>query len=59
MAGNSIEGVVNRTNGVQLVIRLDSGKTIAVVQKNDKQAFRINQRVMLLSSGSTVNVSPM
>ncbi|AIJ10142.1 MULTISPECIES: glycine zipper 2TM domain-containing protein [Edwardsiella] len=59
VAGNSIEGAVNRTNGVQLVIRLDSGKTIAVVQKNDKQAFRVNQRVMLLSNGSTVNVSPM
>ncbi len=59
VAGNSIEGAVNRTDGVQLVIKMDSGKTIAVVQKADKQAFRVNQRVMLLSNGSSVNVSPM
>ncbi|MEG2114680.1 MAG: hypothetical protein RRZ38_12415, partial [Hafnia sp.] len=57
LAGNSIEGAVNRTDGVQLVIRKDDGKTIAVVQKNGNKPFSVGQRVMLLSSGSSVSVS--
>ena len=57
LAGNSIEDAVNRTDGVQLVVRKDDGKTIAVVQKNGSKPFAVGQRVMLLSSGSSVSVS--
>lgn len=58
VAGSAIEGAVNRTNGVQLVVRKDDGKSIVVVQKNGDKPFSQGQRVMLIGSGNNVTVSP-
>lgn len=58
VAGNAIENTVNRTNGVQMVIRKDDGKSIVVVQKNGDKPFSQGQRVMLIGSGNDVTVSP-
>lgn len=57
LAGNQIETAVDRTDGVQLVIRKDDGKTISVVQKNGDRAFVAKERVMLVSTHGNVNVS--
>lgn len=58
MAGQGVQGVLNRTDGVQLEIRKDDGTTILVVQKQGPTQFTVGQRVMLASSGSTITVSP-
>lgn len=58
LAGQQAQGALNRSQGVQLEIRLDSGKNIVVVQKQDPSTFRNGQRVMIANSGNTVTVSP-
>lgn len=57
LAGNKAESVVDRTDGVQLVIRKDDGQTISVVQKSGDRSFIARERVMLTSTGGRVNVS--
>jgi outer membrane lipoprotein SlyB len=47
LAGNAIEHNVTTQNGEELVVRLDSGATIAVVQ--GAQGFERGQRVRVLS----------
>lgn len=58
VAGSSIEGAVNRTQGVELEVRKDDGNTIMVVQKQGKTRFSVGQRVALASNGRTITVSP-
>jgi outer membrane lipoprotein SlyB len=48
IAGNAIERSVTAQDGQELVIRLDSGSTIAVVQSGT-QGFEIGQRVRVLT----------
>lgn len=58
VAGNSIEGAINKTQGVELEIRKDDGNTIMVVQKQGNTPFSVGQRVSMASSGSQITVSP-
>ncbi|ACS85487.1 outer membrane lipoprotein [Musicola paradisiaca] len=58
VAGNSIEGAVNRVQGVELEIRKDDGSTIMVVQKQGDTKFRVGQRVAMASNGRSITVSP-
>lgn len=58
VAGQGIESALNRSNGVELEIRQDDGKTIIVVQKQGPTKFNPGQRVMIATSGSTVTVTP-
>ncbi|MEI7256397.1 glycine zipper 2TM domain-containing protein [Dickeya dadantii] len=58
VAGNSIEGAVNRVQGVELEIRKDDGSTIMVVQKQGDTKFYAGQRVAMASNGRSINVSP-
>ena len=48
LAGNAIEHNATAQNGEELVVRLDSGATIAVVQGRS-QGFEAGQRVRVLS----------
>ena len=48
LAGNAIERNVTAQDGQEIVIRLDSGATIAVVQ-GGSQGFEAGQRVRVLS----------
>jgi outer membrane lipoprotein SlyB len=48
VAGNAIEHNATAQNGEELVVRLDSGATIAVVQ-GGSQGFEAGQRVRVLS----------
>ncbi|MGV3344185.1 glycine zipper 2TM domain-containing protein [Enterobacteriaceae bacterium LUAb1] len=57
-AGQSVEGLVNKTSGVELEIRRDDGNTIMVVQKQTASHFSVGQRVAIASNGSQVTVSP-
>ncbi|MCR3755860.1 MAG: outer membrane lipoprotein SlyB [Sodalis sp. Psp] len=58
IAGSSAEGIVNRTQGVELEVRKDDGTTIMVVQKQNKNRFYVGQRVALANNGRTTIVSP-
>ncbi len=56
--GNKVEGEVMKEQGVELVIDLDNGKTIAVVQgKDPKDDFRVGDRVRVLSRGGETRVT--
>jgi outer membrane lipoprotein SlyB len=43
--------------GVEITVQLDSGRTIAVVQEGDPNAFRAGDRVNVASDGVTTRVT--
>lgn len=47
-----MQSALNKTDGVELEIRKDDGKTIMVVQKQGSTHFSAGQRVVLASNGS-------
>lgn len=58
VAGQGVQSAMNKTQGVELEIRKDDGNTIMVVQKQGNTHFSPGQRVVLVSNGSQVTVSP-
>lgn len=58
LAGQGVEKVFNKANGIEMEIRKDNGSTIMVVQKQDISKFTPGQRVIIASNGSQVTVSP-
>ena len=58
VAGQGVQGAMNKTQGVELEIRKDDGNTIMVVQKQGDTRFSAGQRVVMASNGSQVTVSP-
>ncbi len=59
MAGNKAGQKLAEVHAVELEIKTDEGKTIAVVQKQDVSMFRAGQRVRMVGSGRSMNVSPL
>jgi outer membrane lipoprotein SlyB len=57
MAGKAIEEHGTKKNGLELTVRLDSGRTIAIVQEDTGESFRVGDRVRLLESGGEARVS--
>ena len=57
IAGSAIDRSVNTTQGVEVTVRLDSGRMIAVVQDGSPDAFRPGDRVRVTSDGQTTRVS--
>ena len=58
LAGQKVQGELNKTQGVELEVRKDDGKTVIVVQKQGESVFRVGERVVLASDGQQVTVSP-
>lgn len=56
LAGSAIEEGVTRQKGLEITVRLDSGRTIAVTQGADEY-FRPGDRVRVLSEGGTTRVT--
>jgi len=57
VAGNKAAQGITKRHGVNLTIKLDSGKTIAVVQEVDpNMLFRAGQRVQVNQQGGTARV---
>jgi outer membrane lipoprotein SlyB len=56
IVGTGAEEAATRKHGLELIIQLDNGRNVAVVQEKDKTAFHVGQRVrvMVLGSGSRV-----
>lgn len=57
VAGSAIEGGVTKKNGLELTVRLDSGRTIAIVQEDTGEDFRVGDRVRILESGGEARVT--
>ncbi len=56
-AGNAIQGSANQRQGAEITVRLDSGRTMAVVQEGSPNAFRNGDRVRVSSDGHTTRVT--
>jgi len=56
LAGSAVEEGVTRQKGLEITVRLDSGRTIAVTQGADEY-FRPGERVRVLSEGGTTRVT--
>ena len=56
LGGAAAEEAVTRQKGVEITVRLDSGRMIAVTQAAD-QEFRVGDRVRVLSGGGVTRVS--
>lgn len=58
LAGNAIENQANRTQGLEITVRLDNGETRVIAQANDI-ALTSGQRVQVISGGGPTRVVPM
>ena len=57
LVGTAVEKEVGKADGVELTVRLDSGRMIAVVQEGSGAEFRPGDRVRVTSDGYTTRVS--
>ncbi|MFA5662943.1 glycine zipper 2TM domain-containing protein [Castellaniella sp.] len=58
LAGNVIEKQVDKTQGLEITVRLDSGETRVVVQEADVP-LSIGQRVQMISGAGGTRVAPL
>ena len=59
VVGSMIEEQATRTQGLELTIKMDSGKTLSIVQEVDNvNVFREGQRGRVLTQGALARVSP-
>ena len=56
LGGAAAEEAVTRQKGVEITVKLDSGRLIAITQAAD-EAFHTGDRVRILSAGGTTRVS--
>ncbi|MGC3873997.1 glycine zipper 2TM domain-containing protein [Halomonas sp. GXIMD04776] len=57
VAGKKIEDSANRVNAVEMEIRRETGDTVIVVQKADRD-WQVGQRVRLIGNGANMSVAP-
>lgn len=57
LAGAAAEEVATRKPGLEVTVRLDTGRTLAVVQEDTGEQFAVGDRVRLLESGNQVRVT--
>jgi outer membrane lipoprotein SlyB len=56
VGGAVVEEAVTRQTGLEITVKLDSGRMIAVTQAADEE-FRVGDRVRVLSGGGTTRVT--
>ena len=57
VVGDAAERDVNKRNGVELTVRLDAGRMIAIVQDDAGEGFRPGDRVRIVSNGYATRVT--
>ncbi len=57
MAGAAVEEGVTRKQGLELTVRLDTGRTIAVTQEDSGEDFRVGDRVRVMESSGQARIS--
>jgi outer membrane lipoprotein SlyB len=55
--GNAIERDATKASGVEITVRLDSGRMLAVVQEGSIEEFRAGDRIRVLSDGYMTRVA--
>ncbi|MHB8919954.1 MAG: outer membrane lipoprotein [Halothiobacillus sp.] len=50
VAGSAIQEGVTQQNGVEIVVRLDNGRTVSIVQAVGAQMFSLGQRVQVVTA---------
>jgi len=58
LLGDTVENQVNKTQGLEITVRLDNGETRVVAQAADVNITN-GQRVRLISGGGPTRVVPM
>lgn len=56
LGGAAAEEAITRQDGLEITVKLDSGRILAVTQAADEE-FRVGDRVRLLTGGSTTRVT--
>ena len=56
LGGAAAEEAVTKQDGVEITVKLDSGRMIAITQAADEE-FRVGDRVRVLSGGGTTRVT--
>ena len=56
LGGAAAEEAVTRQAGLEITVKLDSGRMIAITQAADEE-FRVGERVRVLSGGGTTRVT--
>lgn len=56
VAGAAIEEGTTRQKGLEITVKLDRGRTIAIVQAGDEE-FKVGDRVRIISGGGTTRVA--
>ena len=56
LAGSAAEEVVTREQGLEIIVKLDSGNTVAVTQKADEE-FKPGERVRVISGSGSSRVT--
>ncbi len=56
LGGAAAEEAITRNKGVEITVKLDSGRLIAITQTAD-ETFQVGDRVRILSGGGTTRVS--
>lgn len=56
LGGSAAEEAATRQEGVEITVKLDSGRMIAITQAPDEE-FRVGDRVRVLSGGGTTRVT--
>jgi outer membrane lipoprotein SlyB len=58
VAGAAVEEGTTRQKGVEITVKLDGGRLIAVTQAaEEKEIFQVGERVRILSGGGVTRVS--
>lgn len=57
LAGAAAEEVATRKPGIEITVRLDGGRTIAIVQEDTGESFNPGDRVRVLESGGQARVT--
>lgn len=57
IAGSAAEKGLTKKPGLEITVRLDNGRTFAVVQEDTGERFSIGERVRVLESGRQMRVS--
>lgn len=57
LAGAAVEEAATKKQGIEITVRLDSGRTLAVVQEDSGEKFAVGERVRMLESGGQARIT--
>ncbi|MCL2590950.1 MAG: glycine zipper 2TM domain-containing protein [Betaproteobacteria bacterium] len=57
VGGAAVEEAVTRTDGLEITVKLESGETLAVVQQDEGEHFKLGERVKLVGGGKATRVT--